>query len=175
MTGISGLRTYPKWAKFHYSAYWGTYSRVLSNDHKLPEFPNHMGSIVEVNLTPVNPYHQEGWDRNKNIIIRRHGTSPDKKDQFYAVLPPEIWKLLDTKFGKELRHRLVTEDFLSQIDWDKHRKVCNGGAALADCRKDDTPIIIDTKAVAEVLGVMQAQAQCQPTICYDDPEYRIHR
>lgn len=165
MSGITGLKFYPKWAKFHYCAYWGTYSRILSNDHRLPEFPNHLGSIVEVNLTPVNPYYQEGWDRNKDIIIRRHGTSPGKNDQFYAVLPPEIWKLLDTKYGKELRHRLVTEDFVSQIDWNKYHKACNGGAKLADCLKD-----VDTKAVAQVLEVMQAAAQQKPRVPFESDD-----
>ena len=32
--------------------------------------------------------------------------------------------------GEALAHRLLTEDFLPQIDWGKYAKVRNGGANL---------------------------------------------
>jgi hypothetical protein len=38
--------------------------------------------------------------------------------------------------GEELTHRLLTEDFLSQIDWGRYDRNDNGGCNLEDCKKE---------------------------------------
>jgi hypothetical protein len=50
--------------------------------------------------------------------------------------PPAVLAEMKAHLGEELANRLLTEDFLSQIDWDKYKAVDNGGANLADIRKD---------------------------------------
>src|ERR1700744_3069857 len=61
--------------RIHRSSYWGTYSRILS----LPE-ENERGGFIELNLTPVNGFHEENdyirsvWEKNvRRIVIREHG------------------------------------------------------------------------------------------------------
>lgn len=115
---------------FHYSSYWGTWSRILSNIHQ-------GGRVVEVNLTPTNVYScgQKGWDDEvAGIRIRVHGTKPDRGDQFAEELP-ERWVLAMLKhLPPETVGILLHGDILPLIDFEKHKKVNNGGANLADCR-----------------------------------------
>lgn len=109
---------------FIYGSYWGMYSRVLSMNH--PE------GVIEVDLTAVNPLSDLGWPKVARINIRAHRTSRSPRDMLSYALPDYTVERMHERFGVDLTERLLHEDFLPQIDWAKYRKVCNGGAALAD-------------------------------------------
>ncbi|MDB5254069.1 MAG: hypothetical protein JWL80_135 [Parcubacteria group bacterium] len=104
---------------FHYSSYWRAWSRVLSTNH-----PN--GPYIEVDLTSMS------WDTVARINIRSHGTRRDDMDRNEEKLPAEVKARMISKLGPELTERLLTEDFLPQIDWALYRQKCNGGAAFAE-------------------------------------------
>ena len=111
--------------RFHYSSYWGTWSRVLSESHPA-------GPFVEVNLTPCC----DTWQNNvEPVRIRAHGTARGERDQETDTLPNDVREQMIWHLGEELTERLLTEDLLSQIDWDLYRKHNNGGANLADIRR----------------------------------------
>lgn len=40
------------------------------------------------------------------------------------------------RLDHNLVDRLLHEDLLSCIDWDKYKKLCNGGASFYDIQKD---------------------------------------
>lgn len=113
---------------FHYSSYWCSWSRVISTS--CPK-----GPYVEVDLTPI-PSHRDTeakeWERIGNVWIRVHGTAPKRTDKNSDILPYDVMRKMEINIGQEKMQRLLTEDFLSQIDWLKYEKVCNGGAALKD-------------------------------------------
>lgn len=111
---------------FHYSSYWHMWSRVLTSTHK-----GRGGNFVEVNLTPIRNWQEEV----AGIRIRVHCTSRGRDDKTVATLPPEVRAKMVKNLGEELTQRLLTEDFLSQIDWERYQKACNGGANLADIKK----------------------------------------
>lgn len=115
--------------KFLYNNYWGRWSRVL-----VP-----MGlhsSQVEVDLTAINPMSDELWPRVAAIHIRRHGTSMDRKDKLSATLPTYAYEMMQSRIKDEaILCRLLHEDLIPLIDWDKFNKINNGGASLADCLK----------------------------------------
>lgn len=110
---------------FVYCSYWGCWSRILreSTIHS-PE------PTVEVNLTAVNGRSEHDWASTRQIWIRAHGTSRDKKDQFVGTLPEEVIALMREWMDAPLIERLLHEDFLPEIDWAKYRKLNNGGAAF---------------------------------------------
>ncbi len=109
---------------FLYNSYWRNWSRVLSTNH-----PN--GPFVEVNLTPIN-----SWANDVSMIrIRLHGTARDPNDKLVENLPHEIELKMVMNLGVELTARLLTEDFLPQIDWELYKKKCNGGANLEDIKR----------------------------------------
>jgi len=114
-------------SKFHHCAYWNTWSRRLSS--------NHLGSCVEVDLTPINPFSSEPWDETKQVRIRKHNTSPNREDLDTDQLPPEARSRMVKMMGEEVTEYLITTDFMSLIDWEKYDKFCNGGAFLKDIRK----------------------------------------
>jgi hypothetical protein len=120
---------YPK-NLFVYCSYWGTWGRVL-------RYMNRNVDQVEVNLTPINAGFGDWKKEVGRIVIRKHGTSRDKKDVYQAYLPGEVVDFMK-KFLQDdhLVSRLINEDFLSQIDWDKYRKHNNGGAPLDLIKKD---------------------------------------
>jgi hypothetical protein len=111
--------------KFRYSSYWRNWSRVLSPMNALP-----IGQ-VEVDLTPVTTDSlQTSWDRVARINIRTHRTAPDANEKLFDELPAIIVQKMEQWIPSSLiLDRLLHEDLLPQIDWDKYRKVCNGGAA----------------------------------------------
>ncbi len=117
---------------FHYSAYWHCWSRVLSTSHP-------KGPFVEVNLTALGgDMSDRSWAQQvKPIRIRFHGTARERNDQQTETLPPEVLRIMVQKLGEELVNRLLTEDFLSQIDYDLYRQKCNGGANLADIKRPE--------------------------------------
>ncbi len=112
---------------FHYSAYWMSWSRQLD---RLPGFFEGM-DVVEVNLIDL-----QRPAETKDVWIRRHGTAPGRNDLLVKELPAKVVAEMHRLYGVEATHRLLTEDFLPQIDWNKYRKVSNGGASLASCKKD---------------------------------------
>lgn len=115
-------------SKFHYSSYWGTWSRVLGNR------PDYTFYTVELDLTPING-DSGNWARVRDIWVRAHCTSRDKKDQETSRLPVEIWSLLGNRVGGDVRHMLVTHDFIPLIDWARFDERCNGGCAFQECAK----------------------------------------
>lgn len=114
-----------KHKKYVYSNYWKTWSRVL-------EYKD--GQFVEVNLTVVNPKDASEWKRNSSIIIRRHRTSQGEKS-FTDVLPIEVIDELESHMSEDIVQRLLYEDFLPQIDWDRYNVYNNGGAEFELIRK----------------------------------------
>lgn len=109
--------------EFHYSCTWSTWSRVLSTTDL-------HGPIVEVNLTPVHDWASEV----AQIRIRFHGTpfGHCSYDKVTTELPARVRQQMVEKLGEELTERLLTEDFLPQIDYELYRRYCNGGANLED-------------------------------------------
>lgn len=109
---------------FHYSSYWHTWSRVLSTSHP-------RGPFVEVNLTPIN----RDWENHvAPVRIRFHGTPPSDRDIVNDALPPEVRASMVHHLGEELTDRLLTEDFLSQINVELYDQFNNGGANLDDIK-----------------------------------------
>lgn len=114
-----------------FNAYWRTYSRVLT-------FTDGPGACrqVEVNLTPIPCCYSSSWENDvAPIRIRAHCTARHEGDLGMKEPPPEVLAEMKAHLGDDLVHRLLTEDFLSQIDWDKYESVRNGGANLQDILK----------------------------------------
>lgn len=111
-----------------YSGYWRTWSRILGRR------PNRIRVVVELNLTPINAHNgQHLWDKNvAPIVLRAHSTPKQPDDKIVDELPVDVLIDMRAHLPESLVQRLLTEDFLSQVDWDKYDKVCNGGAKLAD-------------------------------------------
>ncbi|QXV73995.1 hypothetical protein [Rhizobium phage RHEph12] len=118
-------------ALIHYSSYWGTFSRVLTD-----RLNGRRGNYVEVNLTPTNSWNDENWQEIKRCWIRSHGTMRDRNDRDTSQLERAVFDRIGAMVGKDVRHWLLTADILPMIDWDKYNKACNGGAALFACLKD---------------------------------------
>jgi len=111
--------------KYVYSNYWRTWSRVL-------EYKD--GQFVEVNLTAINPNDSYEWERNSKIIIRKHRTKQND-GIFRDFLPAKVVAELEFHMGEEVVNRLMYEDFLPEIDWDRYNTYCNGGAEFELIRK----------------------------------------
>lgn len=117
---------------FHYCAYWGTWSRILSNEK---------GNVVEVNLTPINSCYSSSWENDVlPIKFRSHGTSPGDRDRFEKELPAEVLANMKKNLGEELTNRLLSEDFLPQIDVPKGKRnnPQGGGFTFAQGAKEET-------------------------------------
>jgi len=118
--------------KFHYSSYWGKWSRVLQEltaDQQQ----------VEVDLNPINSQWDFPWETTKKINIRSHRTAPGRNDKRTDKLPSDVLELMEEKLGEQLVNRLLNEDFLPYVDWDKYREICNGGACFDDIKKCNSP------------------------------------
>ena len=112
---------------YKFSGYWRTWSRVLAVDH--PE-----GPFVEVNLTPINSW---AWNEDvRPIRVRAHCTaiSRSQGDIFVHELPPAVRTAMVLNLGEELTDRLLTENFLPQIDWVLYRQKRGTGPGLDDIR-----------------------------------------
>lgn len=105
-------------AMFVYSSYWRTWSRLLL------ENMDRSGTCVELNLTGTNGK----WDRVPLEIIRKHCTARDNKDLITRTLPDAVEAMIRNALGDELFERMVTYDYLPEIDWQKYNQHCNGGA-----------------------------------------------
>ena len=118
--------------QFHYSSYWGIWSRVLQQDN---------GSYLEVNLTPINGRYdnstQELWKTEvATIVLREHGTARGRADKECDKLPPMVVTAMIMNVGAELTRRLITADLLSEIDLPTLRaKMRGGGVPLSECHK----------------------------------------
>lgn len=176
--------------KFHYSSYWCSWSRVLTEGRPTGKYyttlrsfflgdkttikpdPTHYpvlrrmgllswsgsplmirstqsqhitqlgravieGPTVEVNLTPISwatARNNEVWvDEVAGIRIRAHGTTPSPGDVFTYELPNVVGNTMMKHLSPVLLDRLLYEDFLSQINWDRYTQISNGGADLNDC------------------------------------------
>ena len=116
---------------FVYSSYWGCWSRILQE-----ATPHNDGNFIEVNLTAINPTYEHSWkEQIEPIRIRRHGTSRDRNDKFVGTLPQEAYDMMCRHLPQELIERLMHEDFLPNIDWEKYRKHSNGGAPFELIKK----------------------------------------
>lgn len=105
-------------------AYWRTWSRILQERTERGEMYS-----IEVNLTPVNARRATSWEEQVTpIVIRRHMTARMHGDIFVGTLPAEVIEQMHTFLPFETVERLLHEDFLPQIDWDKYKQHCNGGA-----------------------------------------------
>lgn len=112
--------------KYVYSSYWRTWSRVLECKD---------GCFVEVNLTAINPKDASEWERNSSIIIRRHRTS-QCGNSFSDIIPMYALAELESHMSEDVVQRLLYEDFLPQIDWDRYNAYNNGGAEFELIRKE---------------------------------------
>jgi hypothetical protein len=109
---------------FHFSSYWGTWSRVLSYDGTW---------MVEVNLTPIGCAHSSTWASDvAPVRVRQHCTVVDNRDILTNALPDDVRADMIKNLGVELVNRLLCEDILSQINWELYHRHDNGGANLAD-------------------------------------------
>ncbi len=123
---------------FVYSSYWGTWSRLLWSG-RVGQYQ--AMSYIEVNLTPINGRYdnstRELWMKEvAPIIIREHGTVPDRGDKSVALLPPMVVTAMLMNVGEELTNRLITHDLLAEIDLDlMKRNMRGGGIPLAECKK----------------------------------------
>ncbi len=109
---------------FVYSDYWRTWSRLLGW---------YNGAYVEVNLTPVNSYHPRSWKIDvEPIRIRIHRTEGGKLSY---TIPEEVIEKMEEHLGHDLTDRLLTEDFLSHVDYKKYLQCNNGGARFEDIKK----------------------------------------
>ena len=94
---------------------------------------------VEVDLTPINSWRDEEWKKTQSIRIRKHCTSPGRRDRETDFLPLWVAKRMVKMLGRPIVERLLYEDFLSQIDWEKYERKCNGGVNFNDVLRDPTP------------------------------------
>jgi hypothetical protein len=107
---------------FHYSKYWGTWSRVLQERE---------GWYLEVNLTPINGRYdnssRELWDTQvRPIIIRTHATPPQPGEMVDRI-PAMVVTAMMMNVGVEITHRLLLDDLLSEIDPDRLKGMMRGG------------------------------------------------
>jgi hypothetical protein len=126
--------------KFHYSSYWGNWSRVLLRPGDIVPSGSRKGEIshdyLELNLTPINGWHpwnhEEIEKRVRPIVFRFHGTARDRKDRDEKELPGEVLKGMKENLGDLLVERLINEDFLWYLDLDAlYRNMRGGGVALS--------------------------------------------
>lgn len=121
--------------KFHYSSYWGKWNRVL-------QWQNFSGAKrvfqIEVDLQPINSWDPSAWEKTAKINIRKHCTSPARKDIDSKTLPLYVAKQMIKILGRPLVERLLYEDFLSKIDWEKYERSCNGGASFEAIKLDQS-------------------------------------
>lgn len=125
---------------FVYSSYWGTWSRVLYHEsdralkqrYDLPYSP-----WIELDLTAINPTTINNWsDKVQHANIRCHSTTRGDKDKIVGTLPGHVVQLMRRNLTEDCVQKLLHEDYLPYIDFEKGRKACNGGFHFADATKD---------------------------------------
>lgn len=112
---------------FHYSSYWGIWSRVLWVDSK---------GYVDLNLTPIPGCYSSTWDTDvKGEVIRCHGTSRGERDKVVDILPQKVMDEMVRNLGKDLTQRLLTHDYIAQFGLENIRSAKNphgGGVAFGN-------------------------------------------
>jgi hypothetical protein len=124
-----------------YDSYWQTWDRVLHID-------NNGVQIVEFSLTPINPTKRDSWvEQVFPIMIRAHRTALRPTDRLFrsvvknkhSTVFQEVKRTMLREVPIELVHRMLNEDFLSQIDWAKYLEVKalrnGGGIPFSLCKK----------------------------------------
>lgn len=108
---------------FHYSSYWGTWSRVLT--------PYSGNWVLELNLTPVNPSYDRSWEETvRPIIFREHLTALNRQDELTESLPNYTRAHMAERIGEELTTRLLTTDWLPLLNRRRVREGKYGGGGL---------------------------------------------
>jgi hypothetical protein len=129
--------------KYHYCSYWRCWSRMLSEPGDGIELPRGAGPFVEVNLTPIpNTYsNRSTYEHEVNrIVIRSQRDQPQSRRQGRGLSPRGLVQIaMRGTCRSRLYSFIMEEDILPMIDWEKYNKVCNGGAALADCVVEPLP------------------------------------
>lgn len=127
---------------FHYSAYWGMYSRVLFHDAGGPAMfaPRKQLGIpasirtIEINLTAINPTHREYWeDRVRPGVIRAHCTSLESKDRIFGSLPAEALEMMQAWLAPETIELLLHYDYLPEINMNALHS--SGGTSITNALK----------------------------------------
>lgn len=113
---------------FVYSSYWRVWSRLLLRQ-KLGY------SAVEIDLTPPDITKADQWQRVADVYIRQHRTAPQAQDRLVSELPDMVLNLMKQSIPDEALQRLLTEDFLPQIDWRAYKMYSNGGCAFERCKR----------------------------------------
>lgn len=133
---LSTIRDVTAWLRqyryFHWSSYWGTWSRVI-----VPY--NHPDGVIELNLTPVNSDVKRSWEEQvEPIIFRRHSTSLDRKDAWTTDLPQCWIDRMREELPWSLVDRLLDETWIDLFDIEKVKRGRPGGGGLpfAECCKD---------------------------------------
>lgn len=130
--------------KFHFSNYWGHWSRTLVSPNIRPELMNN-GSVgfeyIELNLTAINGERGDWETEVEPIVFRSHCTIPNYKDKDTEELPADVLDMMKAKLGEELTETLLNDDFLSEIDLNKLRsKMTGGGVCFEDIKKDEETV-----------------------------------
>lgn len=128
---------------FHYSAYWGKWSRVLTS------YVDGNGTL-ELNLTPINPGTQGAWDEQVvPVMFRNHRTSLDEKDKLQIDLPSEVRETMVERLGEVAVVRLLTTDFILQLDMPTVRmgRYGGGGIRFDWCRKETAHISLNGRCL----------------------------
>jgi hypothetical protein len=118
---------------FHYSSYWGAWSRVI-----VPY--NHPDGVIELNLTPVNPSWERSWQEQiMPTIFRWHCTSLDRKDKLTDVLPDYVPERMGEHLVPSFVDQLLNETWIDLIDIEitKRGRSGGGGIPFAECRKKE--------------------------------------
>lgn len=84
--------------KFHYSAYWNTWSAVLGVAGY---------EICEMTLTPVNPQYSNSWLKSGDI--RKHCTTLERNDKITDNLPTDVLHLMYDNLGVEESDDLLVQ------------------------------------------------------------------
>jgi hypothetical protein len=121
--------------------YWRTWNRVLFIEKNGPYW-------VELNLTPINPHMMDSWrDQIEPLKIRLHLTALDPvRDRIYrhvqknkhSIVFQEVRKAMLRRVGMELVHRMLFDEFLTAIDWNRYTEARShshgGGIPFELCR-----------------------------------------
>lgn len=119
---------------FHFRAYWGTWSRVLTT--RCGTRPG-SGPTVELDLVPRSWSDVEAVERISRINIRRHSTDRGRMDGQANEISTRARVELEDRLGVRLATWLLDPrtEILGLIDWDLYRRFNNGGASLHDCAR----------------------------------------
>lgn len=142
--GLKQNKLFPDELCLRYDGYWRTWDRVLHIDQNGSQ-------VVEFCLTPINPIKRDSWvEQVFPINIRVHRTDINRPgDRLFrcvvknkhSVAFQEVKRAMLREVPIELAHRLLNEDFLSQIDWMKYLEAKafrnGGGVPFALCKKDN--------------------------------------